>query len=50
MRSAGTWRVKPSKAALRRIGNRRSFYFVLNATDADGFDGGTDGYIRLTTR
>lgn len=50
MRRAGTWRVKPSKAALRRIGNRRSFYFVLTATDADGFDGGTDGYIRLTMR
>jgi virginiamycin B lyase len=48
MRGAGTWRVKPSKAALRRIGNRRSFYFVLTATDADGYDGGTDGYIRLT--
>ena len=50
MRRAGTWRVKPSKAALRRIGNRRSFFFVLTATDADGYDGGTDGYIRLTTR
>ncbi|MDA0171158.1 hypothetical protein OJ998_18785 [Solirubrobacter taibaiensis] len=50
MSRAGTWRVKPSKAALRRIGNRRSFYFVLTATDADGYDGGTDGYIRLTTR
>ena len=42
-----------SSRARRRCagsGTRRSFCFVLTATDADGYDGGTDGYIRLTTR
>ena len=46
MRKAGTWRVKPSRAVLRYLKHRRQFYFVLNATDANGIEGGTDGYIR----
>lgn len=48
MRKPGTYRVEPSRAALRRIAGKSRFYFVLTATDADGYDGGTDGYIRLT--
>ena len=36
----------PRGAALPRS-NRRQFYFVLNATDANGIEGGTDGYITL---
>ena len=47
LRKAGTWRVKPSRAALRYLKHKRQFYFVLNATDANGIEGGTDGYITL---
>jgi streptogramin lyase len=50
LRAPGTWRFKPSRAVLRHLEGKRSFYFILRVTDADGNAGETDGYMRLTRR
>ena len=46
LRKAGTWRVKPSRAALRYLRSKRQFYFVLNATDANGIEVDADVHRR----